>query len=350
MTFPLAWSDESSLVVETERGFIPELGRLSLAEPDRIQPLAWAGSGSTGAAVSRGSNRLVFGRKHQDWNLAVLRNSTTEPGVWPFGSFPSSTRLEAGPQLSPDRKRLVFESDRSGSFGIWISEADGGNAKELWVVDGVASGMPRWSPDGRRVAFDSDAGGNFNIEVISSTGGPPLRLTDDPGNEQMPRWSADGNWIYFNSSRSGRHEIFRMSATGGEPEQITEGGGVLPFESSDGIFVYFLERGLGSRGSSPLWKVPTGGGKKSLVLESVWARNYALSRRGIYFIEPPPELGDSFSFKFLDSASGDIRTLGKLPAGEVPGYSLTVSPDEQTIVYTHVEVSGIDLMLVENFR
>ena len=104
----------------------------------------------------------------------------------------------------------MFESDRSGNLGIWISQADGSGAKELWVVDGVASGMPRWSPDGWRVAFDSTAGGNFNIQVISSSGGSPLPVTDDPGNEQIPSWSVDGNWVYFSSDRSGRTEIFRI--------------------------------------------------------------------------------------------------------------------------------------------
>ena len=63
-----------------------------------------------------------------------------------------------------------------------------------------------------------------------------------------------------------------------------------------------------------------------------------------------PNKGNLNAFKYLDSASGDIRTVAKLPAGEVPGYSLTVAPDEQTIVYTHVAAAGIDLMLVENFR
>ena len=350
-TRPLAWSpDGSSLIVGTVRGLTLELGRLSIADPDRIQPLAFAGPGSYWAAVSARTNRLVFGRNHLDWNLGVLSKSTTEPDVWQIGSFPSSTRLETGPQFSPDGKQLVFESDRSGNLGIWISEADGSAAKELWVPGEGSAGMPRWSPDGRRVVFDTDAGGSFDIEVISSSGGSPLRVTDDPGNEGMPSWSADGNWIYFNSPRSGRPEIFRTPATGGEAEQITEGGGIVPFESPDGRFVYFLERGLGFEGSSGLWKIPTRGGEKSLVLERVWARNYALTLRGIYFIEPPPEPGEPFAFKFLDSASGDIQTLAMLPPGVTPGHSLTVSPDEQTIVYTYTAASGTDLMLVENFR
>ena len=226
LTRLLAWApDGSSLLVDTTLGWTVELGRVTLAEPDRVQSFAFAGSNTGRAAVSPGTGRLVFGKEHKDWDLAVLRRSATEPDVWEFGSFPSSSRLDAGPQFSPDGKQLAFESDRSGNLGIWISEADGGNARKLWIIEGGHSGMPRWSPDGRRVVFDTAARGNFDIEVMNSAAGSPLRLTDDPGNEQAPSWSADGNWIYFSSDRSGRHEIFRIPATGGEPEQVTNSGG-----------------------------------------------------------------------------------------------------------------------------
>ena len=354
LAFPVAWSpDGSDLIVESHPSFKRELVRLPLAEPNRVRSLTFAGPGSNGGSVSARTNRLVFSKRHYDWNLAVLRRSGVEPGVWQFGSFPSTTRLEGGPRFSPDGKQLVFESDRSGTFGIWISGADGSDARELWVVDGVQSGMPHWSPDGRRVVFDSLAeseGSDFGIEVIHSSGGSPLPVTDDPAYEQMPSWSADGNRIYFISNRTGRFEVYWIPATGGEAEQITEGGGGVPFESPDGKFVYFLEGGLTFTGSSPLWRIPTAGGEKSLVLEKVWARNYALSRSGIYFIEPPRKTGGSFSFKFLDSASGDLRTLAKLRAGEAPGFGLTVSPDEQTIIYTEISAYGSDLMLVEGFE
>ncbi len=148
-TLPVAWSpDGNSLIVQPSQDGTGGLGRLSLAAPDRIQPLAFAGPRTDWAAVSPGTGRIVFARSQEDWNLGVLRKSSTEPDGWQFGSFPSTTRDEGGPQFSPDGKQLVFESDRRGNFGIWISEADGSNARELRVADGVFSGMPRWSPDG----------------------------------------------------------------------------------------------------------------------------------------------------------------------------------------------------------
>ena len=56
------------------------------------------------------------------------------PRQWPAGPparFIATTRQDIGPQYSPDGKRITFESDRSGVFGIWISDADGSNAVEL---------------------------------------------------------------------------------------------------------------------------------------------------------------------------------------------------------------------------
>ena len=293
LTRLLAWAPDggSFLVDTTTRAWTVELGRVTLAEPDRLQTFAFAGPNTGRAAVSPATGRLVFAKEHKVWNLAVLRRSAAKPDVWEFGSFPSSSQLDAAPQFSPDGKQLAFESDRSGNYGIWISDADGSNARELSVADGRHSGMPRWSPDGRRVSFDTQASGNFDLEVMNSAGGSPLRLTDDPVNEHTASWSADGNWVYFGSDRIGRQEVFRMPATGGEPERITEGGGSVPLESPDGRFVYYLEDGLVFQGSSPLWKVPVGGGEKSLVAESVWERNYALGQGGVYFIEPPAEQG-----------------------------------------------------------
>ena len=42
-----------------------------------------------------------------------------------------STRVDASPDVSPDGSRIVFASNRTGSFEIWRVDADGGNARQL---------------------------------------------------------------------------------------------------------------------------------------------------------------------------------------------------------------------------
>ena len=115
-----------------------------------------------------------------------------------------STRHESAAQYSPDGKRIAFESDRSGVHGIWVSDADGSNAEELFSQAGAGCGTARWSPDGQRIAFDFNPEGNIDIYVIRASGGKPMPLTTDSADDVAPSWSRDGKWVYFTSKRTGR--------------------------------------------------------------------------------------------------------------------------------------------------
>ena len=140
-----------------------------------------------------------------------------------------------------------------------------------------------------------------------------------------------------------------MSVGGGEPIQVTQDGGLWPFESTDGKFVYYTK---GRLGRASLWKVPVGGREETQVLESVVAFNFSATPQGIYFIQPPDtdEPGWSFLIRFFDFATGRATTINSLPPGVRADQGLTVSPDSRSILYTQVDQSQSDLMLVENFR
>ncbi len=47
-----------------------------------------------------------------------------------------STRGDSQPSFSPDGKRIAFQSNRSGSFEIWLSSADGSNQVQLTSLNG----------------------------------------------------------------------------------------------------------------------------------------------------------------------------------------------------------------------
>jgi TolB protein len=66
---------------------------------------------------------------------------------------------------SPDGKRILFWSWRTGNPEIFVVQADGSGLKQL--TENLAWDMyPSWSPDGRKIAFDSDRMGNFDIWVM----------------------------------------------------------------------------------------------------------------------------------------------------------------------------------------
>ena len=144
------------------------------------------------------------------------------------------------PRISPDGSRIVFNSDSSGSFEIWVCNTDGTKPMKLTDMKAGDSGCPTWSPDGKSIAFDSSKSGDFDIYVVSAEAGPVRRITTDPAEEGSPSWSRDGRWIYFGSNRSGSYQVWKVPSEGGQAIQITKDGGYYAQESADGQFVYYL--------------------------------------------------------------------------------------------------------------
>jgi len=51
--------------------------------------------------------------------------------------FIVSTRNDNLPKFSPDGRKVAFDSDRSGSWEIWICDADGSNLVQLTSLGGL---------------------------------------------------------------------------------------------------------------------------------------------------------------------------------------------------------------------
>jgi Tol biopolymer transport system component/imidazolonepropionase-like amidohydrolase len=76
----------------------------------------------------------------------------------------AATRLTTGPAFdsqprwSPDGKRIVFLSDRSGAENIWLCDADGKNPKALTKGNNNLYASPEWTPDGNYIVASRTTG------------------------------------------------------------------------------------------------------------------------------------------------------------------------------------------------
>jgi Tol biopolymer transport system component/DNA-binding winged helix-turn-helix (wHTH) protein len=339
----LAWTPDGRDIVFSDGGWPVNAGwlwKISLrgGEPERLQ------FGQDGIEPMIRGNRLVYVRQTANLNI-WRRRLDSLLSASPPDKFISSTRMESGPQFSPDGSKIAFESTRSGAYEVWMSRSDGSGLIQLTHFNSV-TGTPRWSPDGQQIAFDSASGGNGDIFVIDSQGGAPRNLTSAPSNENVPSWSRDGRWIYFASNRTGSYEVWKMPSTGGPAVQVTHHGGFAAFESPDGRFLYYA-KGLGVPG---LWRIPTNGGEEIEVISSLEAGYWgywAVVENGIYYLDTTAKPGINF-FDLATHRITRVFDLENRPAREASG--LAISPDRKTILYTQLDVLNSDIILLENFR
>jgi len=176
--------------------------------------------------------------------------------------------FESQPKFSPDGKKIVFISDRSGAENLWVADADGSNPKALTKGRNTSYLSPSWTPDGNYViASKSTEGlGTFSLWMFHKDGGNGVHIGEpdpppaqNPGQPQPPRRnkygavaSPDGRFIYF-SQRNGAFnynaqfpiwQIVRFDRETSETSTITnaQGSAMRPVLSPDGKKLVYATR------------------------------------------------------------------------------------------------------------
>lgn len=167
----------------------------------------------------------VFGAGQEDPSPAVQRLTNI------INSYPCP---------SPDGKQIVFQSNRTGRYEIYLMNADGRDVTQITDRPG-GNVTPSWSPNGQSIAFAATVGENSDIYVMNIDGSDVRRLTEHPGDDSHPHWSANGARIIFNSPRTTPdlsvawrdqwHEVFSMKPDGSDLQQHTEFKAVCTFPS-----------------------------------------------------------------------------------------------------------------------
>ena len=228
----------------------------------------------------------------------------------------------AGPQFSPDGKRIAFMSNRTGPWQIWVSDADGSNPRQVSFTD--SAGTPRWSPDGRNIAFDGPGEGGSCIYVVRADGsGRTISVAEG----LVPSYSRDGKWIYFASDRNDDFQVWKVPSSGGRPIQVTHQGGFAALEGLDG-YLYYAK----SRYPTPeVWRIPLAGGDEELVSAHVRPRTWSswtVTRTGILFVE---DLRDGkTSLSLYDPSKKMVRDLA--PLQTAPFWMAATSDGKRAII------------------
>jgi TolB protein len=126
----------------------------------------------------------------------------------------------AYPRLSNDGRQILYQSNRSGRWQVYVLDIAAGTSRAL--TSGANNNLPDWSADNRSIAFVSDRDGNEEIYVMNRDGSEPHRLTTNPGRDIHPYFSPDGASLLYNSARDDDHfDVYALELASGSERRIT---------------------------------------------------------------------------------------------------------------------------------
>jgi TolB protein len=180
------------------------------------------------------------------------------------------------PSMSHDLSRIAFatENPRTGHPEIWVVNADGSVPRQLTDTPKAKVGptwslFPRFSLDGSKILYASTQSGSSQIWIMNENGSGKRRLTNgvatDAPDANAPNWSPDGKHIVFWAGYETRYgEIWTMDADGSNPKRLTDQPAPLssdnPAWSPDGSKIIFDTNR--SRSKVEIWIMDGNGGNQ----------------------------------------------------------------------------------------
>jgi Tol biopolymer transport system component len=207
------------------------------------------------------------------------------------------------PHWSPDGRRLAVTRlmDRNGRGSVWIVAADGSQAEPLTTLEGLFADSGAYSPDGRGIIVVQKVAGWNQICVLDATSHRIRQITTTPSDKYDGSWSSDGQWIAFEEGGEGsKYKLMRAPSAGGKEIELVSSDERLrhAFVSRDGRWVYVQPS------HRNIWRVPAEGGTMQQVTH--------FPESGL-FIEEPTMAPDGSYLAYCRSNGGSslwLLTLG----------------------------------------
>jgi Tol biopolymer transport system component len=198
----------------------------------------------TSVDISPNGQTIVFDMMGDIFTVPVAGGTAT--------SVLKGIAFESHPRYSPDGKRLLFISDRSGADNIWYIDLEKKDTVQLTKEKNQDFADAAWTPDGDYIIY-SKGRRIQQLYMIHKNGGTGVQLIAEPNVKTIdPAVSADGRYIYY-SRRNGswnynaqlpQYELGQYDRENAKTAIITSryGSSFTPVVSKDGKWLAYGSR------------------------------------------------------------------------------------------------------------
>lgn len=223
--------------------------------------------------------------------------------------------------------QIVYASDRSGMWEIWLMDWDGANQRKI-TTHGALSILPSWAPDNERMVYTSFARGTSDMYIVNRRGGGRMRINSGLALNTSATFSPVGNDIAFVGSVSGNPDIYLIKDDGSNVRRLTTTGSIesTPEWSPNGRQISFTS---GRSGSPQIYVMDAEGTNvRRISHEGEWNDDATWSPDGER-IAYTSRVNGRFQIRIANLITGESRIV----AGEGSNEQPTWSPDGQWIAF-----------------